>query len=102
MRPLHAVDATHPYVRAYWTAIVGASAVADLLRMIAAARRGASLPHPLFLPVLTREDLVHHAAGAIWVHEQVPALGRKQVARLSPPLRRAHPSDLRKALEASR
>jgi len=100
--PVHGVDPTHPYVRAYWTAVVGASAVADLLRLIAAARRQASIPHPLFLPVLTREGLVHHAGGSIWVHAAVPALGISQVARLSPRLRRSHPVDLRKALLASR
>ena len=100
VEPLEAVDADHPYVRAYWTAVVGAAAVTDLLRLVAAARRRISLDHPLFLPVLTREGLVHHVAGCIWVHERVPILGPKQVARLTPALKRAHPADAQKALDA--
>ena len=96
------VDPTHPYVRAYWTAVVGAGAVADLLRIIAAARRSASLLHPLFVPVLTREGLIHHSRGAMWVHSHVPPLGRKQVLRLTPALKRAHVVDLERALAESR
>jgi hypothetical protein len=95
------VDPAHAYVRAYWTAVIGASAVADLLRLVAAARRSRTIPHPLFLHVLTAEALVHHHGGAIWVHGTVPPLGRRQIGRLSPALKRAHPGDLRTALEES-
>ena len=95
------IDPTHPYVRAYWTAIMGPTAVADLLRMIVAAHRQVSIPHPLFLHVLTSEGLSHHLDGGIWVRSAVPPLGRKQIVRLSPRLRRAHSTDLRKALAAS-
>lgn len=98
---LGGVDATHPYVRAYWTAVIGASAVADLLRIIAAADRGVTIAHPLFLHVLTREGLLHHAESAIWVHGRVRSLGPRQIARLTPAMKRSHPADLIKALMES-
>lgn len=93
---------THPYVRAYWSAILGPSAVADLMRMIVAAGRSAALPYPLFVHALAREGLVHHLQGHIWVHSNVAPLGAQQVARLTPRLRRAHPIDLARALADSR
>ena len=99
---LTGVDPTHPYVRAYWSAIVGTSAVADLMRMIVAANRSTSLAHPLFVHVLTREGLVHHFRDHMWVHSTVAPLGTKQVARLTPRLKRFHSRDLAKALEESR
>ena len=99
---IESVDPTHPYVRAYWSAIVGTSAVADLMRMIVAASRTASLPHPLFVPVLTREGLVHHSREHMFVHATIPPLGPRQLAQLSPRLKRAHPLDLAKALRDSR
>jgi len=95
---LGGVEATHPYVRTYWTAVIGPSAVADLLRIIVAADRRLTIAHPLFLHVLTTEGLVHHSEDRIWVHKQVRPLGSRQLMRLSPALRRAHAGDLRKAL----
>ena len=92
------IDPTHPYIRAYWTAVIGASAVAELLRVTVAAQRGTTIPHPLFLHVLTAEALVHHAYGSIWVHDAVPPLGQRQIERLIPALKRSHPNDLQAAL----
>ena len=88
------LDPSHPYVRTYWTAAVGPGAVADLLRLIAAARRKETIPHPLYLPVLCREGLVHHAGRAVWVRGLVPPLRRRHLSRLSPTLRRNHGRDL--------
>ena len=87
-------DPSHPYVRTYWTAILGPGAVEELLRVICAAKRQRTIPHPLYLPVLCREGLVHYAQRAVWVSDRIPPLGRHHVARLSPDLRRRHTQDL--------
>lgn len=92
--PRLGLDPSHPYVRTYWTAAVGPGAVADLLRLIAAARRKETIPHPLYLPVLCREGLVHHAGRSVWVRGLVPPLRRRRLSRLSPTLRRNHGRDL--------
>ena len=88
------VDPSHAYVRTYWTAVLGAGAVAELLRVIAAAKHEAAIPHPVFLPVLCREGLVHYARRAVWVRDLVPPLGRRHLARLTPALRQRHDRDL--------
>ena len=88
------VDPAHLYVRTYWTAALGQSVVADLLRVISAARRRSTIPHPLFLPVLCREGLVHYADRTVWVRDRVPPLDRRHLARLSPVLRQRHQRDL--------
>ena len=87
-------DPSHPYVRTYWTAVLGPGAVAELLRVICAAKRQRTIPHPLFLPVLCREGLVHYAERAVWVGAKIPPLDRHHVARLAPDLRRRHSQDL--------
>lgn len=87
-------DPSHPYVRTYWTAVLGPGAVAELLRVICAAKRQRTIRHPLFLPVLCREGLVHYADRAVWVSAKVPPLDRHHVARLAPDLRRRHRQDL--------
>lgn len=88
------LDPSHPYVRTYWTALMGQGAVADLLRLIAAARREETIPHPLYLPVLCREGLAHHADQAVWVRGLVPPLGRVHLPRLPLVLRKRHRRDL--------
>lgn len=85
---------SHPYVRTFWTAVIGPGPVAELLRVIAAARRRRSIPHPLFLPVLCREELVHYAWGTVWVRDVVPTLGLRQQSLLSPGLRQRHTAEL--------
>ena len=83
--PGHAPD--DPMVRRYWSALVGPGAVADLLRLTAAARRGRRLRRPLHLPSLLREGLVHRDGEAILVPERVPHLDEGQQRRLHPSLR---------------
>jgi hypothetical protein len=80
----------HPYVRRYWTAVLGPGAVADLLRLITAARRGRSLRQPLHLAELARAGLVRFADGRVCVRESVPLLSPDQVRRLPPALRGEH------------
>lgn len=82
----------HPYVRRYWTALIGPGAVADLLRLTVAAVRGTSLRRPVHIEILAREGLVAAAGDALLVRPTVPAL--------SPANRRRLPSSLRAELEA--
>ena len=80
----------HGYVRRFWTAVIGPGAVADLLRLAVAARRDRSLPKPIYLPVLIRENLARQDAGTVYVRPTVPPLAADQVRRLAPALRREH------------
>ncbi len=69
---------------------MGPGAVADLLRLITAARRGAPIPQPLNLAELARAGLVRFEPGRIWVRETVPPLSPGHVRRLPPALRGEH------------
>jgi hypothetical protein len=80
-------DPDDPVVRRYWSALVGPGAVADLLRLTAAARRGRRLRRPLHLPSLLREGLVQRHGEAILVPARVPTLDDGQQRRLHPSLR---------------
>ena len=80
-------DPDDPAVRRYWSALVGPGAVADLLRLTAAARRGRRLRRPLHLPSLLREGLVQRDGEAILVPPRVPTLDDGQQRRLHPSLR---------------
>lgn len=82
--------AHHAYVRRYWTAVMGPSAVADLLRLITAARRRRPVLRPLSLHLLAQEGLIRHAGGRVWVRPSVPPLGDAQLRRLPPRLRAEH------------
>src|SRR5690606_36629018 len=53
--PIHSSD---PYVRRYWVAALGPSAVTELLRFVTAASRGAEVRLPRCLPALLRTGLV--------------------------------------------
>ncbi|MGH9053694.1 MAG: hypothetical protein ACRDWX_11885, partial [Acidimicrobiia bacterium] len=80
----------HPYVRRYRTAVLGPGAVADLLRLMTAARRGRALRQPLHLAELARAGLVRFEQGRVWVRETVPSLSPRHVRRLPPALRGEH------------
>jgi hypothetical protein len=79
--------ATHPYVRRYWVAAIGPGAVADLLRLAAAAQSGRSLRTPTHLATLLREGLVVRDGSGIGVRTLIPPLPRNLVSRLTPRLR---------------
>ncbi len=78
---------TEAAVRRFWTALVGPGAVADLLRLIAAAGSGRRLREPLHLAVLTAEGLAHPAGDVVVVPRLVPYLDATRIARLRPGLR---------------
>ncbi len=81
---------THDYVRRFWIAVLGPGAVADLLRLTAAAHSGRSLKEPTHLSTLLAAGLVSHNQGALTVPDTVPPLPARLVRRLPPALRRAH------------
>ena len=80
----HPTDAA---VRRYWTALIGPGAVADLLRLIAAAGTRRKLREPLHLGILAEEGLAHRNADLVLVAPLVPFLDARHQARLRPALR---------------
>ena len=92
------IEPSDPYVLTYWPAALGRGAVAELLRLIEAAKRRAEVPHPVFMSVLCREGLAHFHSRAVWVPPLVPPLGRRHVSRLNPRLRQQHHRDLMSAV----
>ena len=90
-RAVDGFSMTHAYVRTFWVAAIGPGAVADLLRLAAAAQSGRSLKMPTHLAVLAREGLAgRDESGTIRVPAIVPKLTPTQAHRLPPRLRREH------------
>jgi len=79
--------AHHEYVRRYWTAAIGAGAVADLLRLMQAARRKKSIRRPVNIPALVRSGLVVGHEDTLWVRSTVPPVPIELLSRLTPALR---------------
>jgi hypothetical protein len=82
------VPVTDAYVRRFWTAAIGPGAVADLLRLAAAAERGRSLLRPVHLDTLLRHRLVVCVRGTIVVPAEVPRVPRSLLAALPVSIRR--------------
>lgn len=82
------LDPAAGYVRRYWTAALGSTAVRDLLRLIQAAKRGESILRPVTLPRLAECGLVVQTDGDLFVRDRVPRLPAALVARLPVSLRR--------------
>jgi len=78
---------THPYVRRFWVAAIGPGAVADLLRLAAAAQSGRSLRTPTHLGVLIRYGLVRRRGSVLVVPETAPPLPKDLKDRLTPHVR---------------
>ncbi len=76
-----------PAVRRFWTAIIGPSAVADLLRLTAAASTGRRIRMPLRLANLAAEGLIHRCGSIVLVRPTIPFLSPSQRQRLHPALR---------------
>ncbi len=83
-------SATHPYVRTFWTAYIGPSAVADYLRLVRAAEKGTEIKRPRSLDRLARDELVRVSERGLEVRTTVPPLSVEQVMRLTPSVRRRH------------
>ena len=80
----------HEYVRRFWIAVLGPGAVADLLRLTAAAQCGRSLKEPVHLPTLLAAGLAIRVHGSVMVNDTVPPVPAHLVRRMPPALRRAH------------
>jgi len=81
----HAPD--DPAVRRFWTAVVGPSAVTDLLRLTAAAALGRPIREPLRLANLAAEGLIHRSGSIVLVRPTIPYLSPAQLRRLRSDLR---------------
>jgi len=81
---------SHEYVRRFWIAVLGPGAVADLLRLTAAAQCGRSLKEPVHLPMLVAAGLAIRVQGSVMVNDTVPPVPPHLVRRMPPALRRAH------------
>jgi len=82
---------TDRYVREFLIPLIGPGAVADLLRLTAAAHSGRPIKLPVNLTTLVREGLASRTGDAgIVVPPTVQPLGRHQVRRLPHALRRTH------------
>ncbi len=76
-----------PAVRRFWTAVVGPGAVADLLRLTAAAHAGIRIREPLRLARLTAEGLIDRSGSLVLVRPRIPFLARRHLRLLTPALR---------------
>lgn len=81
---------TDPYVRRFWTAVLGPSAMVELLRLSKAARCEGKVREPIHLRGLLEAGLARIAEEGIVVTERVPAVPERLVARLPVRLRREH------------
>lgn len=77
-----------PYIRRYWTALIGPGAVADLLRLIRAAAAGTAIRRPVHTSLLASEGLVRFSRGRLEVRATVPLLSAAHRSRLHPLLQR--------------
>lgn len=83
-------EPSDPYVRKFWVAALGPSAVAELLRLINAASKGEEVRLPRYLPHLLRAGLVELRDGSLAVVQRVPPVPREMRWRFSPDVSAAH------------
>jgi hypothetical protein len=76
--PRNGVEPDDPYVRTHWVGLIGPGAVADLLRLIAAARRERPIPVPLTLPTLLIEGLAKWTPDKLEVLSPVPRVSESK------------------------
>lgn len=76
------LDPDDPFARKIWISVIGAAAVADLLRLIQAARTGKRLLRPRFLHVLLGNELARIDGGKVVVGARVPLPSQHLLARL--------------------
>lgn len=88
--PVPGVPAQDDYVRRFWTAVIGPGAVADLLRLMAAAGTGTELRRPVFLTELARAGLATGDGDTVAVRRIVPIVPDAWLSRLPPAIRHAH------------
>lgn len=70
-------------MRRHWVALIGPSAVADLMRLVTAARRGTAVPEPFGLAALLSWDLVRWEASRLCVLSPIPRVPPQAMRRLA-------------------
>jgi hypothetical protein len=88
-------EPSDPYVRRFWVAAIGSSAVAELLRLVRAAEKGEGVRLPRSLPLLLRVGLVRAETAGLIVFDRVPAVPSELRWRFPPSLGEEHTSWIR-------
>ena len=86
-RAVEGHDPDDPVAHRFWCAVIGPGAVADLLRLTAAAHSGRRIREPLRLALLAREGLVIRQGPVVLVRPRIPFLGRRHLRMIHPTLR---------------
>jgi hypothetical protein len=84
------IEPSDPYVRRFWVAALGPGAVAELLRLVSAARKGEWVRLPRHLPQLLRAGLVRIVDGNLAVEALVPPVPPEMRWRFPPDIAAAH------------
>ena len=84
------IDPSDRYVRKFWVAALGPSAVAELLRLVSAAGKGEEVRLPRYLPHLLRAGLVRIVDGTLAVDSLIPAVPPEMRWRFPPDLAAEH------------
>ena len=79
-----------PYVRRFWVAAIGPSAVAELLRLVRAAGKGEDVRLPRHLPILIHAGLAIGKDGCIVVDARFPEVPIELRWRFPPSLGAEH------------
>jgi len=93
VRLMEVADGVEPsdrYVRRFWVAALGPSAIAELLRLVSAAGKGEEVRLPRYLPHLLRAGLVKIVDGTLAVASLVPTVPAEMRWRFPPDLAAEH------------
>src|SRR3970040_2000460 len=83
-------EPSDPYVRRFWVAAIGSSAVAELLRLVRAAEKGEAVRLPRTLPVLLKAGLIRAETSGLVVFDRIPAVPIELSWRFPPSLGSEH------------
>jgi len=83
-------DPADQYVRRFWVAAIGPTAVTELLRLVRAAGKGEEVRLPRHLPHLLKAGLVIVEDGALVVRDRLPQVPLELRWRFSPSLSIEH------------
>lgn len=83
-------EPSDPYVRRFWVAAIGPSAVAELLRLVQAGLKGEDVRLPRSLPTLIRAGLTRIESDAIAVVDRIPEVPNELRWRFPPGLAAEH------------
>jgi hypothetical protein len=83
-------EPSDPYVRRFWVAAIGSSAVAELLRLVRAGEKGEGVRLPRTLPILLRVGLVKAETSGLVVFDHIPVVPVEMRWRFPPSLGAEH------------